>query len=120
MKGRSRHHRRARSGPRSIACQAAIAQPVSIQRVDSWGPVQVPELVDARFVEKWYGRYLDPDWRKWTIDEARAMFSGVGLTSPTWDLPSAGGRFRVGPRSCRQGLVLRHSPVSGRIAARGG
>ena len=41
----------------------------------------------------WYGRHLDPDWRKWTIDEARAMFTSVGLTSPTWDLPPADGRF---------------------------
>jgi hypothetical protein len=41
----------------------------------------------------WYGRHLDPNWRKWSIDEARAMFTSVGLTSPTWDLPAADGRF---------------------------
>jgi len=41
----------------------------------------------------WYGRHLDPAWRKWTIEEARAMFAGAGLTSPIWDLPSASGRF---------------------------
>jgi hypothetical protein len=35
----------------------------------------------------WYGRHLDPSWRKWTVDEARAMFTGIGLTSPTWDVP---------------------------------
>jgi hypothetical protein len=41
----------------------------------------------------WYGRHLDPTWRKWTVDEARAMFASVGLTSPTWDVPPATGRF---------------------------
>lgn len=41
----------------------------------------------------WYGRHLDPSWRKPTLDEARAMFASVGLTSPTWDVPSASGRF---------------------------
>ena len=32
-------------------------------------------------------------WRKGTVDEARAMFASVGLTSPTWDVPPAAGRF---------------------------
>jgi hypothetical protein len=41
----------------------------------------------------WYGRHLDPGWRKWTVDEARAMFASVGLTSPTWEVPSTAGRF---------------------------
>lgn len=41
----------------------------------------------------WSGRHLDPSWRKWTVDEARAMFASVGLTSPTWDVPPAASRF---------------------------
>jgi hypothetical protein len=41
----------------------------------------------------WYGRHLDPSWRKWTVDEARTMFASVGLTSPIWDVPRTNGRF---------------------------
>lgn len=37
----------------------------------------------------WYGRYLDEDWRKWTIAEARDIFASVGLTGPFWALPDA-------------------------------
>ena len=41
----------------------------------------------------WYGRHLDDDWTKWTVDEARALFERFGLTGPTWALPGAAGRF---------------------------
>lgn len=41
----------------------------------------------------WYGGYLDPSWRKWTLDEARAIFTSVGLEGLHWQLPSGGDRF---------------------------
>ena len=52
-------------------------------------PIQkVLELARA-----WYGDYLSPDWRKRSVDEARALFEGFGLRGPTWELPSSSGRF---------------------------
>jgi hypothetical protein len=52
-------------------------------------PIQkVLELARA-----WYGDYLSPDWRKRSVDEARALFEGLGLHGPTWELPSSSGRF---------------------------
>ena len=34
----------------------------------------------------WYGNRLEPDFRRPTIDEARAIFAGVGLTGEFWRL----------------------------------
>ena len=45
------------------------------------------------FAAAWYGRHLDPDWRKWTVAEARALFARFGLGGPIWQLPEARGRF---------------------------
>lgn len=42
---------------------------------------------------RWYGRHLDPDWRKPTVDEARALFERCGLTSKHWALAGSGKRF---------------------------
>ena len=49
---------RSREG-RDIICARRRDQP--IQRVYD-------------FAEVWYGRHLDPDWRKWTIEEASGIF----------------------------------------------
>jgi len=46
-----------------------------------------------RFAQEWYGRHLDLDWRKWTAEEAAAMFKKHGLDGPVWDIPEAEGRF---------------------------
>jgi hypothetical protein len=45
------------------------------------------------FARLWYGRHLDENWRKWSVEEARALFVQAGLTGPFWDLPSEPGRF---------------------------
>ncbi len=45
------------------------------------------------FARVWYGRHRDPDWRKWTSDEARALFARFGLTGDVWALPASGERF---------------------------
>jgi hypothetical protein len=42
---------------------------------------------------EWYGPYLDPDWRKRTVDEAQAVFDRVGLQGSHWRLPAG----RSGP-----------------------
>jgi hypothetical protein len=34
----------------------------------------------------WYADRLQPDWRRKTEDEARALFADLGLTSSFWDL----------------------------------
>lgn len=34
----------------------------------------------------WYGDRLRPDWRRRTLDEAEAVFAGIGLTAPFWSL----------------------------------
>jgi hypothetical protein len=35
---------------------------------------------------KWYGNRLAPDFRRPTVDEARAIFASVGLTGDFWNL----------------------------------
>ncbi len=68
--------------------------------VDDWcvrhaiqrGDVQPLSNVWA-FAQAWYGRHLDPNWTKWSTDEARALFERFGLTSPTWALPATAERF---------------------------
>jgi Alkylmercury lyase len=45
------------------------------------------------FAREWYGRHLDPDWHKWTADEAAAMFRRHGLDGPIWQIPVSKSRF---------------------------
>lgn len=45
------------------------------------------------FARVWYGRHLDPDWTKWTVDEAREIFARFGFHGPVWELPESGQRF---------------------------
>ncbi len=34
----------------------------------------------------WYGKKMDPDWRRATVDEAEGLLERVGLTGPFWSL----------------------------------
>jgi hypothetical protein len=34
--------------------------------------------------QHWYGDRLRPDFRRKTVDEAHAIFAGVGLTGAFW------------------------------------
>ena len=34
----------------------------------------------------WYGNKMDPDWRRFTVDEAEAILTGLELTGPFWNL----------------------------------
>jgi hypothetical protein len=36
----------------------------------------------------WYADRLDPRWRRRSAAEAQAVFTGLGLTDPFWNLAS--------------------------------
>jgi hypothetical protein len=68
--------------------------------IDAWCKRHALPRGDARPIQKaydfaraWYGRHLDADWRKWTTEEARAMFQRFDLRGPIWDLPITNERF---------------------------
>ena len=41
----------------------------------------------------WYGRHADPDWKKWSGEEAQAIFERFGFNGPTWEIPTTTARF---------------------------
>jgi len=45
------------------------------------------------FSKKWYGNHLNPDWQKWTMEEAKAIFLQFNLTNKIWDLETSNARF---------------------------
>jgi len=45
------------------------------------------------FSKEWYGNHLNPEWTKWTMQEAKEMFARYNLTSATWELETSGKRF---------------------------
>ena len=45
------------------------------------------------FSREWYGNHLNPEWTKWTMQEAKEMFAKYNLTGATWDLETSGKRF---------------------------
>jgi hypothetical protein len=53
----------------------------------------VPAEQVLALAARWYGRHLDPDWVKWSVREAQAIFEEVGLTGPFWRLGDVDGRF---------------------------
>ena len=69
-------------------------------QVDQWcgkrgktkGDVRPIEQV-WHFAAEWYGHHRDPDWVKWTPDQAADMFARHGLTGSIWELPGGGDRF---------------------------
>ena len=56
------------------------------------GDVQPIENI-WNFSKKWYGNHLNPDWVKWTIDEAKTMFVEFGLDHQIWTLDDSEERF---------------------------
>ena len=69
-------------------------------QIDQWtkkhnlpkGDVQPIENI-WNFSKKWYGNHLDPDWTKWTIEEAKEIFREFGLLGRTWKLNDSKDRF---------------------------
>jgi hypothetical protein len=45
------------------------------------------------FARVWYGRHLDPGWKKWTATEAHEIFSRFHLAGPIWEVPITTDRF---------------------------
>jgi hypothetical protein len=45
------------------------------------------------FSQEWYGNHLNPEWTKWTMQEAKDMFDKYNLTGNTWELETSGKRF---------------------------
>ncbi len=45
------------------------------------------------FSKKWYGNHLNPEWTKWTIDEAKHIFRAYELKGNIWNLGDLKGRF---------------------------
>ena len=56
------------------------------------GDVQPIENIWA-LSKEWYGSHLSPEWAKWTMQEAKAMFARYNLTGETWQLETSGERF---------------------------
>jgi hypothetical protein len=71
-----------------------------VPQIESWcerhgivkGDVQPINTV-WQFAKDWYGKHLSKDWKKWTMDEAIAMFRTHNLTGPTWELAKSERRF---------------------------
>ncbi len=56
------------------------------------GDIQSIEKV-WNFSKKWYGNHLNPDWKKWTIKEAKQMFKEFELDNEIWHLDDSRERF---------------------------
>jgi hypothetical protein len=53
--------------------------------------VPMPQVMDLG--RKWYAGHVDPDWKRWSVHEAGAIFRSVGLVDAFWDLPATEGGF---------------------------
>lgn len=45
------------------------------------------------FSKVWYGNHLNPNWVKWSINEAKEIFERFNLLNPIWNMPSNADRF---------------------------
>jgi len=43
--------------------------------------------------KEWYGNHLNPEWKKWTINEVKAIFSRYHLNHTIWNLEDSETRF---------------------------
>jgi hypothetical protein len=72
----------------------------SQEQIDAWceqhhikkGDVQSISRI-WQFAKVWYENHLNPDWTKWTNQEARDIFDRFGLTGPIWEVPATEARF---------------------------
>lgn len=56
------------------------------------GDVQPIENI-WNFSKKWYGNHLNPNWTKWSIQEAKEMFLEFNLNNSIWELGDSKERF---------------------------
>jgi hypothetical protein len=70
------------------------------EQIDQWtkrhhipkGDIQ-PITNVWEFSKKWYGKHLNPDWEKWTMQEAKDIFLKFSLTGRIWDIETSASRF---------------------------
>lgn len=70
------------------------------QQIDEWcvkhrigkGDVQPIENI-WEFSKVWYGSHLNPNWEKWSTEQAIEIFNKFNLTNEIWELPVSKGRF---------------------------
>jgi len=56
------------------------------------GDIQPIEKI-WEFSKVWYGNHLNPEWKKWTSEEAAAIFKQFNLTNEIWNIPVSDTRF---------------------------
>lgn len=69
-------------------------------QIDTWcrrhnipkGDVQALDKI-WEFSRVWYGNHLNPNWEKWTSEEALQIFEKFGLVSETWKIAASKARF---------------------------
>lgn len=72
----------------------------SEQHIDRWsdshriakGDVQSITRI-WEFSRVWYGNHLNPEWKKWTAEEAQHIFDRFELRGPIWKIPVSDSRF---------------------------
>lgn len=70
------------------------------KQIDAWckehnipkGDIQPIQNI-WEFSKKWYGNHLNPNWTKWTIQEAKELFAAYELNHPVWKLENSKERF---------------------------
>ena len=45
------------------------------------------------FAKVWYGNHLNPNWKKWTTQQAQEIFDKFGLTGHIWKIGDSNTRF---------------------------
>ncbi|ASM51357.1 hypothetical protein PESP_a3561 [Pseudoalteromonas espejiana DSM 9414] len=45
------------------------------------------------FSKVWYGNHLNPNWVKWSVEEAKEIFKRFELQHSVWNMPQKVGRF---------------------------
>lgn len=72
----------------------------SEKQIDNWSKKHGIDKGDIqpigkiwKFSKDWYGNHLNPDWTKWTIDEAKQLFRKFELGGKIWQLDPSNGRF---------------------------
>lgn len=92
----------------------------SKEQVEAWNArhgfapgAVVPIETVAALAKAWYEGHLRADWRKHTREEARQIFSSVGLADPFWSVDPGKGRFlQIGVRIVPENLHSDATSVS--------
>ncbi|HSF54807.1 MAG TPA: alkylmercury lyase family protein [Algoriphagus sp.] len=56
------------------------------------GDIQPIEKI-WNFSKRWYGNHLNPEWTKWTMEDAKQIFKEFDLTDKIWNLGDSKERF---------------------------